>query len=79
MKAVLYSKENCMYCVLAKSLLEDKGIEFEEIDAPTHLNEMMDAIKAAGSQPPRTVPQIFLEGRHIGGYSELARLFRIST
>lgn len=79
MKAVVYSKENCMYCVLAKNLLESKQVEFEEIDAPSHLTEMMDAIKAAGSQPPRTVPQIFLEGKHIGGYSELARLFRVQT
>ena len=79
MKAIVYGKDNCMYCVLAKSLLEDRGVEFEEIDAPTHLPEMMAAIKAAGSTPPRTVPQIFLEGKHIGGYSELARLFRVQT
>ncbi len=79
MKAIVYSKENCMYCVLAKSLLEDRKVEFEEIDAPSHMTEMMEAIKAAGSSPPRSVPQIFLEGRHIGGYSELARLFRVQT
>lgn len=79
MKAIVYGKENCMYCVLAKNLLEDRGVDFEVIDAPTHMTEMMDAIKAAGSQPPRTVPQIFLEGKHIGGYSELARLFRVQT
>lgn len=79
MKAIVYGKDNCMYCVLAKDLLKARNVEYEEVDAPSHMNEMMDAIKAAGSSPPRTVPQIFLEGKHIGGYSELARLFRVAT
>lgn len=76
MKITVYSKEDCRFCSLTKDLLGAKNIEYEEIHAPTHLNEMMDAIKAAGSQVPRTLPQIFVDGRHIGGYNELARLFR---
>lgn len=79
MRAVIYSKDPCMYCVLAKNLLEAKNVEYEEIDGPTHIEQLMSAVREAGSHPPRTFPQIFLEGRHIGGYNELARLFRVNT
>ena len=72
MKAIVWSKPNCGYCVKAKSLLKTKGIEFEEKNiAEGHdIQEMLTLVPNA-----RTMPQIWLDEEHIGGYHELeARL-----
>lgn len=73
MKAVIWSKYHCPYCDQAKSLLELKGIEFEErkIGDGWTKEELLEAIPTA-----RTVPQIFLDEQYIGGYNELAKYFQ---
>ncbi len=79
MKAVIYSKDPCSYCEQAKSLLKLKNVDYEEIDGPSNIEQLMTAVREAGGPLPRTFPQIFLEGRHVGGYKELAKLFRVNT
>jgi glutaredoxin 3 len=71
---LLYTTQFCGYCRAAKRLLEEKQLAFEEIDVgfDSELRALM-VQKAAGR---RTVPQIFIQGRHVGGYDELARLNR---
>lgn len=71
-KVEIYTSPFCGYCFRAKRLLDSKGVSFEEFDV------MMDAAKreemverAAGRS---TVPQIFIDGRHIGGCDELHAL-----
>jgi glutaredoxin 3 len=73
MKAIIWSKYHCPYCDQAKSLLELKGIEFEErkIGDGWTKEELLEAVPTA-----RTVPQIFLDEQHIGGYNELAKYFQ---
>ena len=68
MKAVVWSKEQCPYCVQAKKLLELKGIEYEErnIQKDWTKEQLLEAVPTA-----RTVPQIFLDGNLIGGFTEL--------
>ena len=68
MKAVIWSKYHCPYCDQAKALLTSKGIEFEErkIGDGYTKEELLEAIPTA-----RTVPQIFLDGELIGGFTEL--------
>ena len=68
MKAVLWTKTNCPYCDQAKALLEQKGIEIEErkIGDKYTKEELLEAVPNA-----RTVPQIFLDGELIGGFTEL--------
>lgn len=71
---VLYTTPTCGYCMAAKRLLGQKGASFEEIDVaadPARRAEMMD--RAGGR---RTVPQIFIGGRHIGGFDDLNALDR---
>jgi glutaredoxin len=70
MKALVWSKENCPYCEQAKSLLESKGIEFEvrTIGAEYTKEQLLEAVPTA-----RTVPQIFLDGELVGGYTELKK------
>jgi glutaredoxin 3 len=69
----VYSTRWCGYCVRAKALLESRGIEFEDIsldEDPAFRQKLFDL---TGSW---TVPQILLDGRPIGGYTELWRLDR---
>jgi glutaredoxin 3 len=68
MKAVVWSKYHCPYCDQAKALLTQKGIEFEEkkVGDGYSKEELLEAVPNA-----RTVPQIFLDGELIGGFTEL--------
>jgi glutaredoxin 3 len=70
----LYTKAFCGYCARAKALLTDKGVAFEEYDITLggpRRQEMLD--RAHGGS---TVPQIFIDGAHIGGSDDLAALNR---
>jgi glutaredoxin 3 len=71
MKAIVWSKDQCPYCVQAKSLLESKGIEYEErnIMHGTYTKEqLLEAVPTA-----RTLPQIFLDEEYVGGFNELRK------
>lgn len=72
MKAIVWSKYHCPYCDQAKSLLNQRGIEFEErkIGDGWTKEELLENIPAA-----RTVPQIIIDGELIGGFTELKKLF----
>lgn len=69
MKATIWSRENCPYCVQAKRLLTAKGIDFEErkIGEGYTREDLLKVVPNA-----RTVPQIFINEQLIGGYTELA-------
>jgi glutaredoxin len=68
MNAIVWSKEMCPYCDQAKALLKSKGIQFEEkkIGSGYTREQLLEAVPNA-----RTVPQIFLDGKLIGGFTEL--------
>jgi len=69
---ILYSKDQCPYCVKAKGLLTRKGQQFTELNVakdPAALAEMLE--KSGGR---RTVPQIFINGAHVGGCDDLYAL-----
>ena len=72
MKAIVWSKDQCPYCVQAKALLESRGIEYEErnINNGWDKEDLMAAVPNA-----RTVPQIFLDDQLIGGFTELRKHF----
>jgi glutaredoxin len=72
MKAVVWSKNQCPYCDQAKALLKMKNIEFEErnINKDFTREQLMEAVPTA-----RTVPQIFLDDKLIGGFTELKKHF----
>jgi len=70
----IYTQPWCPYCARAISLLNDKGVAFREIDAPSGTAERQESIRRSGGRG--TVPQIFIDGRHIGGCDELVALDR---
>jgi len=67
----VYTTRTCPYCVRAKRLLEERGIPFDEIDVGDDDDLRVDLIRRTGR---RTVPQIFIDGKSIGGYEELYAL-----
>jgi glutaredoxin 3 len=71
---VLYTTPFCGYCRAAKQLLRNKGVDCEEIDVAFDQELRTEMVQRANGL--RTVPQIFINGRHVGGYQELARLER---
>ena len=68
MKAIVWSKDQCPFCVQAKALLESRGIEYEErnVSQDWTREQLLEAVPDA-----RTLPQIFLDGQHIGGFTDL--------
>ena len=68
MKAVVWSKDACPFCVQAKALLEARGIEYEERNVSKNWTreQLLEAVPTA-----RTLPQIFLDDKHIGGFTDL--------
>ena len=70
----IYSTLVCPYCVRAKALLQQRGAgEVEEIRVDLHPEERAAMVQLTGR---RTVPQIFINGQHIGGCDELVALDR---
>jgi glutaredoxin 3 len=70
---VMYSTSYCGYCMRARSLLERKGVAINEIKVDEDMREREIMMKRSGR---RTVPQIFIGDRHVGGYDDLAALDR---
>jgi glutaredoxin 3 len=70
----IYTTPLCPYCWRAKRLLDKKGVPFVEIDLWQHPERRAEMIERAGGR--RTVPQLFVGGRSIGGSDELAELER---
>lgn len=73
-EVIMYSTNFCGYCQRARGLLERKGVSFREIKVDEEANERENMLKRTGGR--RTVPQIFIGERHVGGYDELAALDR---
>lgn len=70
----IYTIAFCPYCDRARALLQKKGVAFEEFDAPHGSQARRDAIARSGGRT--TVPQIFIDGRPIGGSDDLVALDR---
>ncbi len=71
---LMYSKSWCPYCDRAKRLLTEKGQTWTEIDVETDAERQREMIERAGGRS--TVPQIFIDGVHVGGFDDLAELER---
>jgi glutaredoxin 3 len=70
----IYTQLFCPFCERAVDLLSKKGIEFNEIDAPSGSKARASARERSGGRT--SAPQIFIDGQHIGGCDELVALDR---
>ena len=68
---VMYSTRFCPYCVRARSLLDSKDVAYEDIGVDAKPELRREMMHKSGR---RTVPQIWIGERHVGGYDDLARL-----
>jgi glutaredoxin 3 len=67
----MYTTTICPYCIRAKNLLQQKGVQYEELNIELNhglMHEMMQRSQR------RTVPQIFIDDYHVGGYDDMAEL-----
>lgn len=69
----VYSTAYCPYCVMAKRLLDNKGVAYEEIRVDQDLARRDEMMQQSGR---RTVPQIFVGSTHVGGFDDLSALDR---
>jgi glutaredoxin 3 len=74
LEIIMYSTAWCGYCQRARNLLERKGVPVREIKIDEDVGERDIMLKRSGGR--RTVPQIFIGERHVGGYDDLAALDR---
>jgi glutaredoxin 3 len=68
----IYTKFFCPYCARAKKLLGEKGVDYEEYEISADGAKREEMIQRAGGRT--TVPQVFIDGRHVGGSDDLAAL-----
>lgn len=68
----IYTKPLCPFCIRAKRLFKQKGVDFDEIDIWLSAKKKQEMLERAEGR--RTVPQIFIDGRGIGGCDELMAL-----
>ena len=73
MKAIVWSKSDCPYCDRAKSLLESRGIDYEErkIGSGWTREQLLEAMPGV-----RSVPQIWIDEQYVGGWPELQNALR---
>ena len=72
-KAVIWSKPSCPHCVQAKTLMNIRGIDYEEFHMqknPKNRDDLMEKCEAI-NVIPRTVPQIWIDDEYVGGFQEL--------
>jgi glutaredoxin 3 len=71
---VIYTKPGCPYCSSAKALLDSKGADYTEIVASNDPAKKQEMIQRSNGR--MTFPQVFIDGKHIGGSDDLAALDR---
>jgi glutaredoxin 3 len=72
-RVVLYGTPYCSYCLRARLLLEQKGVAFEDVDVSRDMDRRRWLLERTGR---RTVPQIFIDEKPVGGYDDIALLDR---
>ena len=71
---VLYTKPGCPYCYSAMALLKKKGVDYTEIVASNDPEKKAEMVERSGGKA--TFPQIFIDGKHVGGSDDIHALDR---
>lgn len=70
-EVIIYTTDFCSYCVRAKQLMDKKGMEYQEVRVDEDHEQRVFMMEKSGR---RTVPQIFIDGKPIGGFDDLYAL-----
>lgn len=73
----MYTTMMCPFCRRAKKLLKDKGVDFQEVDVTANKKKRQEMAEMAGGD--HKVPQIWIDGEHVGGCDELYALDSAGT
>lgn len=73
-QVTIYTKPFCPYCIRAKELLDDKGVDYTEIEAAFDPEKKAEMVQRSGGR--MTFPQIFVGDRHLGGCDDIVALDR---
>ena len=71
---VIYRTEYCPYCDMAKRLFDEIGVSYEQIDVTNDAEARAELLERTGGK--RTVPQIFINGQSVGGFTDVQALKR---
>lgn len=78
MTAEIFTKPTCPHCINAKKLLTNRGISYVEHTVGVNgVTKQTIEDKIGNGYEVKTVPQIFIDGEHVGGYTELAKKFGV--
>lgn len=75
MTVEVYFKDGCPFCVKAKNLLKAKGLDFKEYKIGENGIDK-EYLQSKAGKPVSTVPQIFINGLHVGGFTDLEKYFK---
>lgn len=70
----IYTKPTCGFCLMAKRLLDAKGVSFAEVNISAQPERRSEMVQRANGRS--TVPQVFIDGTHVGGFDDLSALER---
>ena len=73
-KIIIYTKDNCPFCDMAKNLMNNKNLQYKEVNVSNDQVKIDEMIKKAAGR--RSVPQIFIDGDLIGGFDDLSEYNR---
>ncbi len=75
-RAIVWSKNNCIYCSKTKAILDQKGVSYEErnVEGPDWIPEQFFETVPAGT---RTFPQIYIDGKYIGSYDNMMSFWTV--
>jgi glutaredoxin 3 len=76
-KIIVYSGPHCPYCDKAKALLNRKGAKFDDYDVKSDASKLDEMLERSGGR--KTIPQIFINDKHIGGCDDLYALDAAGT
>jgi glutaredoxin len=73
MKAIIYSKPNCSFCVKAKEFMAGADIEYSEYTVGKDI--LWETVRTRAKTDVTTVPQIWIDGQYVGGYTDLVKWY----
>jgi glutaredoxin len=79
MKIEVYGKDTCPYCVKAKQLLKEKNLPFTDVKVGVDVTreQVQQLAEAAGAKVEiKSIPQIIIDGKYIGGYTDLVNFLK---
>lgn len=74
---VIFTKPTCKYCLASKDVFREREWAYEELDVPTQVS--ITSLQRIVGKPVKTVPQIYMDGQYIGGYTELVQHLQIPS